>query len=142
MRYRSLIPHMYAEDDGQPQGGEGQQPSDLLDRYGKDALKLAEKLADAQRDNYRLREKNRTLTAELTDAKGKAPADGARVLSKDEAAAYDAYTALGAPAALKTQLDTAQGAQGVTTIEQEHFVNVNLHGTNLGTLSTQTRGIA
>ena len=123
MRYRSLIPHLYAEDDGQPQGGEGQQPSDLLDRYGKDALKLAEKLADAQRDNYRLREKNRTLTAELTDAKGKAPADGARVLSKDEAAAYDAYTALGAPAALKTQLDTAQGAQGeLTTLKREKTI--------------------
>ena len=123
MRYRSLIPHVYAEDDGQPQGGEGQQPSDLLDRYGKDALKLAEKLADAQRDNYRLREKNRTLTAELQDAKGKAPADGARVLSKDEAAQWEAYTALGAPAALKTQLDAAAGAQGeLTTLKREKTI--------------------
>lgn len=123
MRYRSLSPHMYAEDDGQPQGGDGQQPSDLLDRYGKDALKLAEKLADAQRDNYRLREKNRTLTTELADAKGKAPADGARVLSKDEAAQWDAYTALGAPAALKTTIETAQGAQGeLATLKRERTI--------------------
>ena len=113
MRYRLFL---HAPDDGQPQGGDGQQPSDLLDRYGKDALKLAEKLADAQRDNYRLREKNRMLTTELADAKGKAPADGARVLSKDEAAQWEAYTALGAPAALKTQIDTAQGAQGELAI--------------------------
>jgi hypothetical protein len=116
MRYRLFL---HAPDDGQPQGGESEQrdrPSDLLERYGKDALRLAEKLAEAQRDNYRLREKNRMLTTELADAKGKAPADGARVLSKDEAAQWEAYTALGAPAALKTQIDTAQGAQGELAI--------------------------
>jgi len=116
MRYRLFL---HAPDDGQPQGGESEQrdrPSDLLERYDKDALRLAEKLAEAQSDNFRLREKNRMLTTELADAKGKAPADGARVLSKDEAAQWEAYTALGAPAALKTQIDTAQGAQGELAI--------------------------
>lgn len=88
---------LYHDDDtGQPQGGDAR-PSDVLERYGRDALKLAEKLAEVQSENYTLREQRRTLKQELSEAKGKAAPDGARVLTADEAAAYDAYSALGKP---------------------------------------------
>lgn len=114
---------LHSSDDGQPQGStqpERDRPSDLLERYGKDALRLAEKLADAQADNFKLREKNRTLTTELQDARGKAPADGAVVLSKDDAAQLEAYRALGEPDALKSTLTTAEEAQHqLATLKRE-----------------------
>ena len=103
-----LIRHFHSEDDGQPQGGEPSRASDMLDRYGRDALKLAEKLAEVQSDNYSLREKNRTLRQELKDTAAKAAPDGARVLTADEAKAYDAYLALGTPDALKGAQEAAE----------------------------------
>jgi hypothetical protein len=96
----------HAEDDGQPQGGEAKtRASDVLEQYGRDALRLAEKLADVQSDNYRLREERRSLKQSLADAQGKVPGADAVVLTKDEAAALDAYKALGAPDAIKQAMD-------------------------------------
>lgn len=112
MRYRLFL---HAPDDGQPQGGESEQrdrPSDLLERYGKDALRLAEKLAEAQSDNFRLREKNRTLTGRVADLEKGKPAEGALVLDRAQAEAWTAYQALGDPATLKTTLEGAQTARG------------------------------
>lgn len=113
MKYRFLF---HAPDDGQPQGGESEQPrdrpSDLLERYGKDALRLAEKLAEAQGDNFRLREKNRTLTGRVADLEKSKPAEGALMLDKAQAEAWGAYQALGDPATLKTTLEGAQTARG------------------------------
>jgi hypothetical protein len=106
MRYPDLY---HEEDTGQPHGGEvegKQRPPDVLDRYGRDALKLAEKLAEALTDNYTLREQRRGLRAEVADLKSKTAPEGARVLTKDEAAVYDAYAALGKkPDELKQAID-------------------------------------
>lgn len=90
--------------------------SDVLQRYGntaESALRLAEKLADAENANYKLREKNRVLRQERDALTAKQPAEGARVLTADEAQAYDAYLALGKPADLKTALEarTTEGAE-------------------------------
>ena len=120
MRYRLFL---HAPDDGDdPQGGESSKrprPSDLAAQYHNDAMRVSERLAEVLDDNYKLREKNRTLTADLATAKANTPADGARVLSKDEAALWEAYTALGAPDALKQQLATAEGAQAeLTTLKR------------------------
>lgn len=111
----------HTEDDGQPQGGDGKQrATDVLDRYGKDALKLAEKLAESLSDNYSLREKNRTLRQEVADFKAKQAPDGARVLTKEESEAYDAYTALGKPSDIKSELDTKSTAeQELTTLRRK-----------------------
>jgi hypothetical protein len=107
----------HAEDDGQPQGGSSEsgkvRASDVLEQFGRDAIRLAEKLADVQSDNYRLREERRTLKQDLAEAKGKAPAEGTKVLTKDEADAYAAYSALGTPAAIQAAMD----ANGTTTAE-------------------------
>lgn len=102
------------DDDGKPQGGDAKpRPSDVLEQYGRDALRLAEKLADVQSDNYRLREERRNLKQQLTDAQGKVPAEGTRLLTKDEAAIWDAYAALGKPADIKQAMD----ANGTATAE-------------------------
>ncbi len=86
MRYRLFL---HAPDDGDdPQGGESPKrprPSDLAAQYHNDAMRVSERLAEVLDDNFKLREKNRTLTADLATAKGKTPADSAPVLSKEDA---------------------------------------------------------
>ena len=71
-------------------------------------------------ENYELRRKNATLRTDNDALRANTPADGARVLSKDEAALWEAYTALGAPDALTQQLATAEGAQAeLSTLKRE-----------------------
>lgn len=110
-----FLPRHEQDTDAEPQGGSSgkTRASDVLEQYGRDAIRLAEKLADVQSDNYRLRDERRTLKQQLTEAMGKVPADGMRVLSKDEAAAYDEYTKLGTAADIRAAIDTK------TTAEQE-----------------------
>ncbi len=112
-----FLPHYAADDDGGTAGDppEGKiKPSDILNRYGQtaeSALRMAEKLSEAENANYRLRTKNRDLTTERDALQSKQPADGGRVLSKDEASAFDAYVALGKkPSEVKAELDAATTA--------------------------------
>ncbi len=111
MRYPTLL---HAPDDGDdPQGGESPRkprPSDLAAQYHNDAMRISERLSDALDDNFKLREKNRALTTDLAALKSKMPADDAVLLSKDDAALWEAYKALGAPAELKQQVEAATDA--------------------------------
>lgn len=106
----------YDDDGGAPQGGgDGGKvkTSDVLAQYGQTAeaaLRMAERMADLQNDNWTYRRKIERMTAERDELKAKVAPDGARVLTADEAQAYDAYVALGAPDALKSTLDASQGA--------------------------------
>lgn len=94
-----------ADDPTNPNGG-GADPAAsfqrALERVQGDATRLASQLFD---ENYRLREDKRTLGAELTDTKKKIPAEGAVILTADEAKALDEYKALGTPSELKTRID-------------------------------------
>lgn len=97
------------EPDDPPHGGGDEPPdkprtTDVLDRYGRDALKLAEKLSEALSDNYTLREQRRELKRKLADVEGKTMPEGATVLTSDDAAAWAAYKALGQVADLQTAL--------------------------------------
>ena len=56
------------------------------------------------RDNYKLREKNRELTGQLDQL----PPQGAVVLTGDDAQAWEAYRALGAPKDVETRLKDGQ----------------------------------
>lgn len=117
MLIRWLRPH-YEDDDGKGSGGEDggkARASELRAQLGatvdEQALtRLLEKYADALNDNYRLRGERRTLKQQLADAQGKVPADGARVLSAEEATAYDAYAALGKPDEVKRTLEASATA--------------------------------
>lgn len=97
---------LYEDDDGAPGGGAAgrQRPTELAAQYHNDAMRLSEKLAEVLEDNYKLRDKNRTLTQERDTARGKAAPEGARMLMATEAAAYDAYVALGPAADLQSAL--------------------------------------
>jgi hypothetical protein len=111
-----------ADTDADPQGGSSGKvrASDVLEQFGRDAIRIAEKLADVQSDNHRLREERRNLKQQLTEAQGKAPADGAVILTADESKVYAAYTALGKPDALKQALETKGTAeQELTALKRE-----------------------
>lgn len=107
---RGFLSRYHTEDDGQPQGGgaDGGKPSDVLERYGRDALKLAEKLAEVQTDNFSLRDQRRELKRQLADLGTKVPGEGSVILTAEDAAALDAYRALGATADLQTALSERQ----------------------------------
>jgi hypothetical protein len=124
-----FLPRFAADDDG-GSGGTGDppegkiKPSDILNRYGntaESALRMAEKLSEAENANYRLRTKNRDLTTERDALQSRQPADGGRVLTKAEADAYDAYVALGKkPGEVKAELDAAATAtQELTTLRRK-----------------------
>jgi hypothetical protein len=142
----SWLRPIYSEDDGQPQGGETDKPrtSDVLDRYGRDALKLAEKLSEALTDNYTLREKNRQLRADKAALEKTQAPEGATLLTADEAQAWQAYRALGAPDALKTKLDEAQTAtQEAATLRKAERVRTaaEAHGFKPGVLARLADGL-
>jgi len=138
---KSWLKPFYDESD--PPGGgdappEKSRPTDVLDRYGRDALKLAEKLSEALNDNYRLREQRRQLREECNALKGKEAPEGSTVLTADEATAWQAYKALGAPDALKTALEQAQTAtQESATLRRNAIVRAaaEAHGYKSSVLS-------
>lgn len=108
----------HAEDDGLPQGGDVDDPpagkvraSDLRQQLGQNIdeqalMRLLEKQADLLSDNHKLREKLR-VRPEVPK--------GARVLTTEEAAAYDAYVSLGKPDEVKGKLTTAEQASADLT---------------------------
>lgn len=109
--HSQLHPHL-AADTGAGSGGAGDDDTDantavarLIAGAQGDATRAVLKL---YRDNYRLREKNRDLTAQLQQAQGAAPPQGAVVLSGDEAQAWEAYKALGAPKDVEAKLKEGQ----------------------------------
>lgn len=114
----------YSDDDGTPHGGDAKpRPSDVLEQYGRDALRLAEKLADVQSDNYRLRDERRKLKQELADVVGKVPAGDAKVLTKDEADAYEAYLSFGPLDSLKLAIAGAEMASSeLRTLKRERAI--------------------
>lgn len=101
---------LYEADDANPQGGSGAddarkvRPSDLVDKYSGDVLKMAEKLADVLNDNHSYREQNRQLKASQTP-------QGAVVLTGDDAAAWQQYQELGKASDLKQRITDAEAAQ-------------------------------
>jgi len=104
-------------------GNEGrtkERASDLVDRYNGDAVKMAEKLADALNDNYTLRRKRDDLQGEVTRLSGNQKPEGATILTGDEASAYEAYKGFGKPEEIKTRLEERDRlAQEVTTAKRD-----------------------
>jgi hypothetical protein len=96
----------FSEDDGLPQGGEADEG--VADKF---QARLAKMKGDAQafafqlyRDNYDLRQKNAELRARV-------PAEGAVILTGDDAARWQAYTALGAPDEVQAALSEGSTAK-------------------------------
>jgi len=73
-----------------------------LNKMNGDAMAFATQLFD---ENYQYRTKIRGLEEQLTQIQAKAPAEGSVVLSREEAALFEAYKVLGKPEDVKKQLD-------------------------------------
>lgn len=85
----------------------------LLDRHNGDAMAV---IATLLSENHSLRAERRELRARL-------PGEGAVVLSGEQAQAWQAYTALGAPDALQQQLQQATtAAQRLAALERERAI--------------------
>lgn len=117
----------HAEDDGGSGGGENKREkvraTDVHERFSGDAMRMAEKFAEFQEDNYQLREKNRQLKADLDAAAKRVPADGAVVLSADDAKAWDAYQKLGTPADVeKAVTDGKTSGEKLAALERNESV--------------------
>lgn len=85
-------------------------PSEVINRYGNDTIRMAEKVSELERDNYKLREQRRSLQAENETFKGKVPGEGALVLSKEQVKLWDEYNAFGKPEEVKTALESGKSA--------------------------------
>lgn len=126
MRLRNLIPYASADTGGGSGSGQSAPPPTppapadplaglqrLLERQSGDAGRVAELL---YRDNYELRERNRQLA-------GSVPPQGAVVLTPEQAVAWTAYQALGAPEALQTAMQERTQAQTrLTALEREQAI--------------------
>ncbi len=100
-------------------------------------MRLLEKHADVLNDNAALRAQRKALRSEVTDLKAKQPIGGGRVLTADEAKAYDAYIALGEPGKVKTALDAATTAtERLSALERTDALRAaaEAHGYKVGVL--------
>lgn len=114
-----LQPHNWAEartflsanpPETPPPGTEPQRRSsaDVLTQYGNDAVRMADRVATLEGENYRYREQRRELQDEVKALKANQKPEGAVILTGDEATAYGAYRELGKPDEIKTWLDERQ----------------------------------
>lgn len=127
--FTSTLQPFYAADGGagdtsgdEPEPGEvGRKvkSSDVLERYGgqtaQAALRMAEKLADAENANYKLRRVRDDLAAERDALRKTAAPEGAIVLTPDQARLWESYQGLGKPEELTAALKDRDAAQGELT---------------------------
>jgi hypothetical protein len=78
-----------------------------LERFNNDAMLMANEL---YRENYRERESNRRLREQVTELQGRIPADGAHVLTPEDAKLWAEYKALGVPTDVKQRIEQGQTA--------------------------------
>lgn len=103
----------YEADDDHESGGDGGgkvRASELRAQLGATPdegalLRLLEKHAEVLNDNATLRGQRRTLRAEIATLQAKQPAEGTVILTADDAAVLETYRTLGAPDALKKQIE-------------------------------------
>lgn len=109
----------YGDDDGGGQGGgtggndaQRRSSADVLNQYGTDTVRMADRVAALEGENYRYREQRRELQEQVKALTANQRPDGATILTGDEATAYAAYVALGKPDELQaalTERDTLAG---------------------------------
>lgn len=85
--------------------------SDTAQRFNGDQIRMAEKINLLETDNYKQRDEIRDLKRDNQDLKTKVPADGALVLTGDDASQYQALKALNLkPDEITKQLTDAKEA--------------------------------
>lgn len=93
---------------------------DMIEKY-KDLTTIAKKLAEFANDNKHYRQVEKpALEAQVREAQAKAPADGAIVLTAEQAQQWQAYQALGSPADLDKRIrDGEQAIEKATALERD-----------------------
>lgn len=108
--------------------------SELVERFGNDThaiIRLAERIASLEHDNYREREQHRATRAELEALRERVPAEGSVVLSAEEARTYQAYRELGDLAEVRRRMrDSESLAQENATLRREQVLRraAEVHG--------------
>lgn len=115
-----LLPFVTGDEGESGTASEKVKPSDMLDRYSGDAVKMASRLADLQNDNFEYRRKNDALVTENKDLKAKLPAADAVVLSKDDASELAKYRELGKVDEVKDKLKVGGEATVKVTQYERH----------------------
>lgn len=78
--------------------------ADVLTQYGNDAIRMADRVAELERENYTHREKRREAAERIKALEANQRPEGATILTGDEATAYNAYRELGKPDEIKSAL--------------------------------------
>jgi hypothetical protein len=125
----TFLPY-FTDDDGTGESGDGGKvrASDLRSQLGSQVdeqalMRLLEKQAELLSDNAKLREQRRLLKQEKAALESKQVPEGAKTLTAQEAALWDAYQALGAPDVVKTSLEASQGAVGeLASLKREKVI--------------------
>lgn len=128
---RGFISRYHAADGG-GSGGAGDEDDpdervrseDIINRSSNKDETIARLGRELDRNETRrfvLRDARRKLQTEIDDLKSKAPGDGTRVLTLEEAKVYDAYVALGKPPAeIKQALEASdQATAKLTKLERD-----------------------
>ncbi len=118
---------------GEGEGNQNDPPKFTREEW---AAKRKAELADTQMDV--LIKKASDLEYDLREARRKVPKEGARILSPEEAAEYDAYVAIGPSKDVKTRLETGDKASTDLSARQrgDHLREVaEATGTNLKALT-------
>lgn len=113
----------------------------LLKRHDGDAASVATLLFT---ENKEYRDKLRATEATITELKGKVPAEGALVLTPDQAATWQAYQGLGKPEdleKLKGELTTMQRRQLLSQAAGAHGYKEAVLGTLVGDLPLEIRDV-
>lgn len=85
--------------------------ADILTRFSGDAVRMAEQVSKLENDNYKQRDEIRDYKSKITTLEGKVPADGAIVLTGDDASHWTAYQALGKPDEITKKITDGTTAQ-------------------------------
>ena len=94
-------------------GNSGQQrenTADVAGRFNGDAARHANRISDVEHDNFQYREKLRDRDARIKELEGKVPASESVILTKEQAAQWDAYQKLGAPDVVTKDLESGRAA--------------------------------
>jgi hypothetical protein len=85
-------------------------PADVAARYSGDAIRMASKISELESDNFNYRDKIRDRDREISDLKKAVPAEGALVLTGDDAKAWPEYQKLGKPEDLSKTIQDGRAA--------------------------------
>ena len=94
-------------------GAGGQQrenTADVAGRFNGETVRMASRISDVEHDNFNYREKLRDRDARIKELEGKVPSAESVILTKEQAAQWEAYQQIGKPEDVAKELDSGRAA--------------------------------